>query len=365
MFSMYISQLRIWKRCLRNGWTVFVNELYKIISKSGKNCKNIVASVVEGEFLGEKAYFSNKSIRYESKTNGFLSKHSNTIIDQVESGIICIEGNRVFCEILGEKKKLVICGGGHVAIPIIKIGVMADFAVIVIEDRYSFADAAIRAGADQVICEPFDKGLEKIEGDQNTYFVIVTRGHRYDQLCLEAIIKKKNAYIGMIGSKVRVEKVKKQLVENGVDVKSLEKVFTPIGLDIKAETPVEIGISILAEIIEVKNKKKQSYGYPKKLLSHINDREPGMDKKVMATIISRKGSAPREVGTKMLVFTDRTIETLGGGCVEAEIKMKAFNMLIEGAKKPELHRIDMTGWQAEEEGMVCGGVIEVLLELIR
>lgn len=258
-----------------------------------------------------------------------------------------------------------ICGAGHVSIPIIKIGLMADFSVSVIEDRYTFANHAVRAGAHQVICEPFEQGLKKIEGDKNTYFVIVTRGHRYDQICLEEIIKKEHAYVGMIGSKVRVKKVKDQLAEKGVNIKKLEKVHTPIGLNIRAETPAEIAIAIMAEIVQEKNQKKQSSGYSKELLKTITTDEEQIQKKVLATIISRKGSAPREVGTKMLIYPDgRTVESLGGGCAEADIKIRALSMLSGDKEKAELHQVDMTGWQAEEEGMVCGGIIEVFLESI-
>lgn len=342
-----------------------MENLYKIISNSDVNHKNLVATVVAGEHLGEKAFINDGKMVFESAKSGFLEQHIKTIIKQTETGIIAIEGNRIFCESLGAEKKLVICGAGHVAIPIIQIGLMADFSVSVIEDRYTFANHAIRAGANQVICEPFEQGLKKIEGDKNTYFVIVTRGHRYDQICLEEIIKKEHAYIGMIGSKVRVKKVKEQLAEKGVDVKKLEKVHTPIGLNIRAETPAEIAISIMAEIVQEKNQKKQSSGYSKELLKTINADEEQIQKKVLATIISRKGSAPREVGTKMLICPDgRTVESLGGGCAEADIKIRALRILSSDKEKAELHQVDMTGWQAEDEGMVCGGIIEVFLESV-
>ncbi|KAF5070043.1 XdhC Rossmann domain protein [anaerobic digester metagenome] len=342
-----------------------MDNLYEIISNNDGNQKKMVATVVAGEHLGEKAFINDGKIVFESAKSGFWEHHIKKIINQTETGIIAIEGNRIFCENLGAEKKLVICGAGHVSIPIIKIGLLADFSVSVIEDRFTFANDALRDGAKQVICEPFEQGLKKIEGDKNTYFVIVTRGHRYDQICLEEIIKKEHAYIGMIGSKVRVKKVKDQLAEKGVDIKKLERVHTPIGLNIRAETPVEIAISIMAEIVQEKNLKKQSSGYSKKILERLNAIEESSERKVMATIISRKGSAPREVGTKMLIYPDgRTVETLGGGCAEADIKIRALSMLSSDKEKSELHQVDMTGWQAEEEGMVCGGIIEVFLESI-
>ena len=342
-----------------------MGNLYEIISNSDVNQKNLVVTVVAGEHLGEKAFIAAGKIMFESSKSGFWEHHIKKIINQTETGIIAIEGNRIFCEILGAEKKMVICGAGHVSIPIIKIGLMADFSVSVIEDRFTFANNALRAGAKQVICEPFEQGLKKIEGDKNTYFVIVTRGHRYDQICLEEIIKKEHAYIGMIGSKVRVKKVKNQLAEKGVDIKKLEKVHAPIGLNISAETPVEIAISIMAEIVQEKNRKKQSSGYSKKIIETLNAIEESNERKVMATIISRKGSAPREMGTKMLIYPDgRTVESLGGGCAEADIKIRALSMLSSDQKNSELHQVDMTGWQAEEEGMVCGGIIEVFLESV-
>ena len=89
------------------------------------------------------------------------------------------------------------------------------------------------------------------------------------------------------------------------------------------------------------------------------------EKRVLATIVSRRGSAPREVGTKMLVCPDgRCIGTIGGGCAESNILQKALLMLRMGETKAKMHRADMTGNEAEDEGMVCGGVIDVLLEVV-
>ena len=130
--------------------------------------------------------------------------------------------------------------------PVIKIGIMMGWEVTVLEDRPKFADNARRAGASHVICEPFEEGLDKVPGSSDTYFVIVTRGHRYDQVCLEKIAEKEHAYIGMIGSRRRTTLVKKLLEEQGTDKAVLDAVYTPIGLDIGAETPEEIGVAIMA-----------------------------------------------------------------------------------------------------------------------
>lgn len=269
----------------------------------------------------------------------------------------------IFRERIGRTPRLIICGGGHVSIPIIKIGKMIGFSVTVLEDRPLFADHARAAGADTVICEPFAEGLKKIEGSMDCWFVIVTRGHRYDMDCLELILQKKHAYAGMMGSRRRVAIVKDQLEDRGVERDLLEKVHTPIGLKIGACTPEEIAVSIMAEIIQIKNSGNKTGVYSAEILEAVfhNDNL----KKVMATIISRKGSAPREKGTKMLIMEDgKTVDTIGGGCIEGEIIRKALLMMKNDTPYFEICKVDMTADAAEDEGMVCGGIVEVMLERV-
>ncbi|NBG89450.1 xanthine dehydrogenase [Isachenkonia alkalipeptolytica] len=234
--------------------------------------------------------------------------------------------------------------------PIINFGIMADFSVTVIDDRPVFADKAKKAGAHKVLCQDFKSALEEIEIDGNTYFVIVTRGHRYDRICLETIIQKPKAYVGMIGSKVRVSKVKNELLEKRVDPKKIKEIYTPIGLNIKAETPVEIAIAIMGEIILVKNERKIGSGYSKGIINELINRPPGKKGLVLATIVSREGSAPREVGTKMLVYPDgRMMGTIGGGCAESDVMRKALNLFTKKNTNGEMVQVDMTGLEAEED----------------
>lgn len=118
-------------------------------------------------------------------------------------------------------------------------------------------------------------------------------------------------------------------------------------------------------MIEEKNKNRRSQGYTKELLNAIVDTEKLSSDKVLATIISRRGSAPRAVGTKMLVLSDgQCIDTIGGGCMEAEVRNRALRLMKHPEKKTEVCEVDMTAMDAEEEGMVCGGRIEVLLEKV-
>ena len=274
------------------------------------------------------------------------------------------EVSGIFRERVGRTPKLYICGGGHVSIPIIRMGNMLGFNVTVLEDRPKFADHARQAGADQVFCLPFEEALAGIAGDSDSWFVIVTRGHRYDTICLERILAKRYAYVGMMGSRRRTAIVKDQLVQKGVSREVLEGVHTPIGLKIGAQTPEEIAVSVMAEIIQVKNSRQKSGGYSEEMLRAVL--EETQRKMVLATIISRKGSAPRDVGTKMLIREDgSTVDTIGGGCVESEIIQKALLMMRENTPDFAICRVDMTADAAEDEGMVCGGMVEVMMELCR
>lgn len=342
-----------------------IMELMEAIQESEGHAERIVLTVLEGEAISEKALVIDGEIIWESKENGYFHRHQDDVKGVTESGIVMFDGVRIFCDTLGQEKQIVICGAGHVSIPVIKMAVMMDCEVIVLEDRPMYADHARLAGASQVICEPFEEGLDKIEGSADTYFVILTRGHRYDQICLEKIARKEHAYIGMIGSRRRTALVKQSLAEKGIDKEVLDAVYTPIGLDIGAQTPAEIGVAIIAEIIEVKNKKKRTYGYSKEIMRALTAQEPYPQKKVMATIVTRHGSAPQGLGTKMLICQDgQCAGTIGGGCMEAKVIQIARLMAAGESEPARICHVDMTGNEAEEEGMVCGGEVDVFLEVV-
>lgn len=339
--------------------------LFEAIEQTDSDLRRMVLTVIDEEFLAEKAITVEGRIVWESRPGGFFAEYQKEIQELKDCEVIELGGHRVFCDLLGEDKRIVICGGGHVSIPVVMLGVMMGCEVTVLEDRPSYADDARRAGATTVICEPFEEGLEKVSGSADTFFVIVTRGHRYDQICLEKIAQKEHAYIGMIGSRKRTAMVKDNLKEKGIDSAVLDAVYTPIGLNINAETPVEIAVAIMAEIIQVKNRQKRSGGYTKEMIQAVLEQEPDHSPKVLATIVARKGSAPRGIGTKMLILRNgKCIGTIGGGCMEANVIQKARLMVAAGMPKARICQVDMTGNDAEEEGMVCGGVISVLLELI-
>jgi xanthine dehydrogenase accessory factor len=158
---------------------------------------------------------------------------------------------RFFGDKIAQPFRVVVMGGGHISQPLVQILGMMNFAVTVIDDRPQFANAPRFPTAQRVICQTFTKALESLKLDSNTALIIVTRGHRYDLDCLRATINKKFRYLGMIGSKRRVKEIIKLLQDEGVSAECLNRLNAPIGLDIGAETPTEIAVSIAAEVVAV------------------------------------------------------------------------------------------------------------------
>lgn len=268
-------------------------------------------------------------------------------------------------ESAGSAPELVICGGGYVAIAVVKMGRMTGFSVTVLEDRPLYADHARAAGADRVICDAFQNGLAQVEGGKNTYFVVVTSGHRYDQECLEQICTKEAAYVGMIGSRRRVAMLKEQLLAQGVQKEWLEALHAPIGLDIGAETPEEIAVAIMAEIISEKNRGGRAVVFSTEQQEAMRLALQSGEQLVLATITAREGSAPRRVGTKMLIREDGTcVGTIGGGCMEAQVQQEARALLRDGSAQEKTMQLSLRADEAAQEGMVCGGVLGIRLELL-
>ena len=158
----------------------------------------------------------------------------------------------VMIEVTERPATLLIVGGGHVGQSIATIGAHVGFSVAVLDDREAFANQERFPMADRVICGDFAEELRRFLIDANTYIVLVSRGHKQDELSLREVVSSEAAYVGMIGSRRRVGTVLTHLAREGLDRQALERVHTPIGLDIAAETPEEIAVSIIAEIVSVR-----------------------------------------------------------------------------------------------------------------
>ena len=158
-------------------------------------------------------------------------------------------GRTYFIEPYAPPFQMLIAGGGHVSRPVAEIATLVGFSVTVMDDRPEFS-AAERFPWCRAVCVPdYERCFSDIVPNRNTCIVIVTRGHLHDGTVLEQALRTDAGYIGMIGSKRKRDELYAHLRTKGVEARDLARVHCPIGLSIKAETPEEIAVSIVAECI--------------------------------------------------------------------------------------------------------------------
>jgi xanthine dehydrogenase accessory factor len=164
-----------------------------------------------------------------------------------------IEQTRLLFEIARPPLELIICGGGHVGQAVAQAGLFLGFRVTVIDDRAEFAgrerfpDESIH-----LIADDFVAALQSLTITPASHLVIVTRGHKHDEICLQEVVDKPARYIGMIGSRRRTTTIRAHLKREGIADDLMQRVYAPIGLDIGAQTPEEIALAILAEIVMIR-----------------------------------------------------------------------------------------------------------------
>jgi len=179
------------------------------------------------------------------------------VINEKKRGVVEIKpGLHVFFDLISPELKLVVCGAGHIAIPLTRFARNVGFRVTVLDDRDDFAHPSRFEGCD-VIAADFAVTLRDLNLNPATFVVVITRGHEHDVDCLMEILKKETAYVGLIGSRRRVRFVLEMLEKQGIAKKRLQEVFTPIGTPIGAESPEEIALSIIAELVCVRRKGSQ------------------------------------------------------------------------------------------------------------
>jgi xanthine/CO dehydrogenase XdhC/CoxF family maturation factor len=163
-------------------------------------------------------------------------------------------------EIIRPEPELLVFGGGHVGQAVALIGALTGYRVTVVDDREEFASRQrLPDPAINLVVSDYARASELVSISTNTAVVIVTRGHQYDELCLKNVIGSSASYIGMIGSRKRVLSVFKKLAGEGVSESALKRVHAPIGLSIGARSPQEIGVAIVAEIINNANNPGHEY----------------------------------------------------------------------------------------------------------
>ncbi len=282
-----------------------------------------------------------------------------------QQGAVLLEdgqGGACFVQCFGVQPQLVICGAGHISQPLCQVAKLLDFAVTVIDDRAEFANRARFAQADTVLAMPFAQAFAQMRLHLHTYCVIVTRGHLQDEACLELALAQPLAYVGMIGSRTKVARCMEQMRRKGWADETLARVYAPIGLMLGGQTPAEIAVDIAAQLVKVRNEQPRPQPWDAALADMVRHTTGPL---VLATIVDKQGSGPRQAGARMLIGAQgRLYGTVGGGAVEQAVLADA-QALLNLQANTDIKTYDLSAADASALGMVCGGQTTVWLERIQ
>lgn len=296
--------------------------------------------------LINKCYLEKLMEKYSDKEIIIHAANAETLFERTSASLIeaRMDTNLIDEAWFSPKPCLFICGAGHVSYELADIASKLSMNVIVMDPRVEWANEERYPNA-KIINDDYSSLKEYLV--PNAYYAVITPGHVDDFSCVSSIMGTSYSYLGMIGSRKKVEATMASLKEAGFGDEQLSTLHAPIGLPIGAKTPAEIAVSILAEIIEIKNKHSVS-SVSEELL---NTKEHGM----LCIIIDKQGSTPRGVGSMMLVKENEIIDTIGGGAIE--------HAVIEAARANKTAFIKdytLNNTEASNLGMVCGGKNTIL-----
>ncbi len=216
---------------------------------------NLLTLISEG--INALDYDARMLIGQDGSTEGALKGFSGDLEDlkkikRPSLTEIAETGAKIFVESIEPDAALFLFGAGHVSTFVSHLAKIVGFQVTVIDDRAEYANRERFPEADEILVVPFSQALEYIQVTDNSYITIITRGHISDKTVLKSALQTSPAYIGMIGSSRKRDQIYQALIKEGIPRERLDEVHSPIGLDIKAETPEEIAVSIVAELIKAR-----------------------------------------------------------------------------------------------------------------
>lgn len=198
---------------------------------------------------------ANTALSVYGKTSGlFGCAVPDEVVRQLgnHDSSVTVEKRTFYCETLVQSGKVYIFGGGHVAQALVPVLACVGFRCIVLEDREEFCRPELFPGVEETRLIDNERALDFVEINETDYVAVMTRGHSFDQTIQAQVLKTPARYIGVIGSRKKTAKVFANLREMGCTDADLSRITTPIGLDIGAETPAEIAISVAAQLISVR-----------------------------------------------------------------------------------------------------------------
>ena len=297
------------------------NSFYPQMSELSQRCRGGLLALIthadNPQLVGQKAFLGSVHPLCERPELGdFWERFFSSLAPQEDGlpGSIDFEGCSVFVERLTPKPQLVILGGGHVAYAVYQLGCLLGFSITVVDDREEFCNPQRFPNA-ETRCLPFSRALEQLPCDRSTYYVIVTRGHQHDYDCLGA------------------------------------------------QTPEEIAVRIFAEIIQIKNARHQDSILEDPALEMVCSADGPV---ALCTVIHKSGSVPRGAGAKMAVdLNGRSCGSVGGGKIEYDAICAAKQLCRSGSAETIVTTFEMDNLSAKDDGMICGGSAQVLIQLVK
>jgi xanthine dehydrogenase accessory factor len=249
----------------------FLDIFQEVVRMKQKGGSAILATLISVDDAFPKGEDSKALIKASGERMGFLLdgeeleqkilKEREALLREKKPRVLVLSSDRkdapwdrmeVLLEPILSEPTVYIFGAGHISQQLSPLVKRVQFKVVIIDDREMFANRERFPEVDEVIVSEFEKCFDQLNIDDSSYIVIVTRGHLYDGFVLEQALKSNARYIGMIGSKKKIRTLYQNLMEKGIAKDALDRVHAPIGIDINSETPEEIAVSIVAELIKVR-----------------------------------------------------------------------------------------------------------------
>jgi xanthine dehydrogenase accessory factor len=162
------------------------------------------------------------------------------------------DGNEWYVEMYTTPSTLLICGGGHIANSLAPLAHKLNFNVWITDDRKEFANRNRFPNAERIVNDLPENALKSLPVTENTYIIIATRGHRYDLVATQAAVSTNAKYIGLLGSMRKAILVSEDLLKNGIPEDKVKAIRSPVGLDLRGRSPDEIAVSIIAEMLMIR-----------------------------------------------------------------------------------------------------------------
>jgi xanthine dehydrogenase accessory factor len=250
-------------RLLRKGTRL---ALCTVVEKKGSGPREVGAKMIvteDGVTYGtigggnfERALISEcmKAIREHKSRTVTFNMTAGKKEGEIETGLICGGELTVLVDVMEPDSRLVIVGSGHVALPLAKLAEIAGFRIVIVDEDNKAANKERFPMAEKIITGDLSKALRDLDVGSNDFIVIAHGEPEHDYVALKEAIEKKPVYVGLLGSQTKVATLVQRLRKQGISEKQLNVLHAPLGLDIGAQTPGEIGVSAVAEIIKCKRK---------------------------------------------------------------------------------------------------------------